>query len=54
MDRKQRRVRETSGGLFLMVVGFLIMLLNCIAATSELTVSILGLGLCVVGGSVYR
>jgi hypothetical protein len=53
MDSKQRRAIDTSAGLFLMGIGLVIMLLNAIAG-SDLSVSILGLGVCAVGGFLYR
>jgi hypothetical protein len=54
MDPSQRRAAEASTGLFLMGLGLVVMLLNVIADGSDLSVSILGLGVCVVGGCFYR
>jgi hypothetical protein len=54
MDSKQRRGFEASAGLFLMGLGLVVMLLNSIADASDLTVSILGLGSCVVGSALYK
>jgi hypothetical protein len=54
MDPRQRRTIETSAGLFLMGVGLLVLLLNATTSSADVTVSLLGLGICVVGGFVYR
>jgi hypothetical protein len=54
MDRKERRAVEASAGLFPMGVGLVILLLNIASSTEDVAVSLLGLGFCVIGGSIYR
>ena len=54
MDPKQRHAMEASAGLFLMGVGLVVLLLNIASSSADVAVSLLGLGLCVVGGSLYR
>jgi membrane-bound ClpP family serine protease len=44
---------ETSAGLFLMGLGLLIMVLDCIASASRGPASLLGLAVLLVGGFIY-
>lgn len=54
MDPQRRRALEASAGLFLIGLGLVVMLLNTISSTPDLTVSVLGLGMSVIGGFFYK